>query len=138
MYHPQTQTLDTQGNPTKPVSIDEKPWEILRLCLIWYLWCQKCEYDVRNGDFHIGVALFHAWQTIVQTAMEAWYDLTKYNSDKPKLAKQRKKEKEFIDMWSYRGIFCRTDNTRIRWQIVPHANFSPGTWRTGTKVFAPA
>jgi hypothetical protein len=71
MYHTQTQTLDMQGSPTEPTMINEKPWEILHLCLIWYLWCQKYEYDLRNGDFHIGVALFQAWQTTIQAAIGA-------------------------------------------------------------------
>jgi hypothetical protein len=59
-YHTQTPMTQLQEQTPDPTIVNEKPWEVLRLCLIWYLWCQKCEFDLRNGDFHVGVALFRA------------------------------------------------------------------------------
>lgn len=43
-----------------PRTIDETPWEVLRCSLIWFLWCEKTTYDLRDGEFHVGVALFRA------------------------------------------------------------------------------
>jgi hypothetical protein len=105
------------GNP-----IDERPWEILRACLLWFLWCQKCEFDLRNGDFHIRVALYLAWQQTIQIGMGQWYELTKYNGDREKSNKQQQKEEEFLVTWSYGGVFCSTDRD-IRWHIAPHREF---------------
>lgn len=65
-------------NPNKPPNgqaslhvIDESPWEILRVNLICSLWCQKVEFDIRKGKFHISIALFRAWQATVQAGMGA-------------------------------------------------------------------
>lgn len=60
-------------------AIDETPWEILGSCLIWFIWCQKVAFDLRDRDFYIGIALFRAWQMTVQAGMGAWYEMTKYN-----------------------------------------------------------
>jgi hypothetical protein len=44
-----TQATPRDANhPTKP--INERPWEILRACLLWFLWCQKCEFDLRDQN----------------------------------------------------------------------------------------
>jgi hypothetical protein len=53
------------------------PWDIFRFSLIWFIWCQKCEYDLREGQFHVGVALFRAWQTTIQVGMATWKELHK-------------------------------------------------------------
>lgn len=47
------------------------PWMVIRYALLWYLWCQHCEHDLREGVFHLGVALYKAWQCTVQVGMAA-------------------------------------------------------------------
>jgi hypothetical protein len=119
---PSTTGFYAQHNPTvDPTKIDETPWEILRLSLIWFLWYQKCEFDLRRGDFHVGIALSRAWQTIVQAGMGAWQELTKFNGEETS-EKQKQKEESFIRTWSHGGIFCKTERG-ISWQIVPHRDF---------------
>lgn len=46
------------------------------MILIWFLWCQKCTYDLRNEPFYIGIALYRAWQSTVQAGMGAWQTLS--------------------------------------------------------------
>lgn len=52
-------------------------WDTLRMATIWFLWCQYVQYDLKQGDFHIGVVLFRAWQTTTQIGMAAWRQLQK-------------------------------------------------------------
>jgi hypothetical protein len=33
------------------------PWDILRSSLLSFLSCQKCEYDLREGHFHLGILI---------------------------------------------------------------------------------
>jgi hypothetical protein len=47
------------------------PWDIIRCALLWYIWCQHCEHDLRRGTFHIGIILYKSWQVIVQVGMAA-------------------------------------------------------------------
>jgi hypothetical protein len=54
------------------------PWDILRFSLLWFVWCQKCKRDFKKGQFHLGVALFQAWQTIIQAGMATWKELHKH------------------------------------------------------------
>jgi hypothetical protein len=34
-----------------PKNTTEKPWDILRMAIIWCIWCQKCGYDLRGEEF---------------------------------------------------------------------------------------
>jgi hypothetical protein len=33
------------------------PWDILR-SLLWFIWCQKCEKDLKEGHFHLSIVMF--------------------------------------------------------------------------------
>lgn len=77
-----------------------------------------------KDEFHIGVALFRAWQTTIQTGMGAWYEMTKYNGTQQKSENQLKKGEIFLSTWSFGEIFCTTTH-RVRWQLVRHQEFLP-------------
>lgn len=47
----------------------ETPWNMLRYALIWSIWCQHCDFDLRTGTFHLGIALYRAWKITVQIGM---------------------------------------------------------------------
>ncbi|KAG0573469.1 hypothetical protein KC19_VG181100 [Ceratodon purpureus] len=108
-----------------PARIDniKTPWNILRVSLVWCLWCQKCGHDLRGGNFHIGVALFRAWQLTIQSGMGAWRELQNHISE-PKTRRQMEKEAAFIKIWTHKGVFCKSDG-RLKWQMAPHHQFLP-------------
>ncbi len=54
------------------------PWDILKFSLLWFIWCQKCERDLKEGQFHLGVAFFWAWQITIQVGIVAWKELHKH------------------------------------------------------------
>ena len=91
------------------------------MSLIWNLWCQKCAFDLRDGEFQVGFALFRAWQMTVQAGMGAWQLLTQAKAG-PKSRNQIEREAAFISTWSFGNIFCKTANG-IHWQLVPHNEF---------------
>ncbi len=33
------------------------PWDILKY-LSWFIWCQKCEQDLKEGHFHLSIVMF--------------------------------------------------------------------------------
>jgi hypothetical protein len=101
-----------------PPETSEKPWEILRMAIIWSLWCQKCEHDLREGQFHIGIALFQSWQLTVQSGMGAWRELIRYAKE-PKSKKQQQREADFKTIWAARGIFCTLQGSQIKWKMAP-------------------
>ncbi len=37
-----------------------------------FIWCQKFEHYLKEGHFHLGIALFRSWQTTMQACMVAW------------------------------------------------------------------
>lgn len=111
------------GAQVPPQKIDETLWEVLQCCLIWFLWCKKVAFDLWDGDFHIGVALFRAWQTTVQAGMGAWMDLTKYSSQQ-KSEQQMLREKAFLKTWSHGNLFCSIEKG-LHWNLAPHRDFLP-------------
>lgn len=68
------------GAHIAPSIIDDILWEILRICLIWFIWCHKVSFDLRDREFHTGVAILRSRQTTIQASIGAWYEMTKYNS----------------------------------------------------------
>jgi hypothetical protein len=36
----------------------ETPWELLWVGILWGIWCQSCEHDLRLKQFHLGKVLF--------------------------------------------------------------------------------
>lgn len=50
-------------------------WDVLRMATMW---CHYVQYDLKQGDFHVGVVLFTAWQTTTQVEMATWRQLQKF------------------------------------------------------------
>lgn len=88
--------MRSKGNQPPSTAVDETPWELLRCSLIWFLWCEKVEFDFGKGEFHVGVALFRAWQATVQAGMGAWQEMNKYSGTTQKSVNQLIKEEIFL------------------------------------------
>ncbi|KAG0597473.1 hypothetical protein M758_UG341900 [Ceratodon purpureus] len=101
-----------------------KPWDILRVCIIWSIWCVKCGHDLRDKKFHLDLAIFKAWQLTVQSVMGAWRELLKY-AKHPKSEKQRGRENHFKTIWSNGGVFLKLKGDKLHWKIVPNMHFLP-------------
>lgn len=99
----------------------EKPWDILRLSIIWCIWCSKCAHDLRDQEFHLGTTLFRAWQLTVQAGMGAYRAMIRYM--KPPLSERSQaKIANFTKVWTHGQIFCRNERG-LKWQMAPHPIF---------------
>ena len=99
----------------------EKPWDILRMSIIWCIWCSKCAHDLRDQDFHLGVALFRAWQLTVQSGLGAYKAMIRYM--KPPLSERAQaKIANFTKVWTHGGIFCKNEGG-LKWQMAPNPLF---------------
>jgi hypothetical protein len=95
---------------------------ILRSSLLWFIWCQKCKHDCKEGHFHLGITLFRFWQTTIQTCMAAWKELHRFKrSDR----KQEELVANLKKLWTQGGLLCR-DSSRLQWQIVSNNYYLPG------------
>lgn len=56
----------------KIIVSDNTTWELLRACLLWFIWVEKCNQELNGTTFSLGKALFYVWKTMVQIAMEVW------------------------------------------------------------------
>jgi hypothetical protein len=57
---PQDEEILWEGGQKCSIS-SNTPWNLIRQALIWYIWCQHCEHDLREGIFHIGTVLYKSW-----------------------------------------------------------------------------
>ncbi|KAG0575056.1 hypothetical protein KC19_VG314100 [Ceratodon purpureus] len=82
-----TFTWDSQGR----TKIDmDTPWDILRSCLLRFIWCQRYRYELNNHPFHLGAALFNAWRTTIYIGMEAESEIVKYKKPERRQAMTHK------------------------------------------------
>jgi hypothetical protein len=56
----------------------ETPWKLLPTKILWHTWCQRCEHDLRQKQFHLGKVLHGSWQMIIKVGMEAWRDIKQH------------------------------------------------------------
>lgn len=66
---------------------DNTAWELLRACLIWFIWVNKCNQELNSKSFSTGKVLFYAWKTTIQIGMEVWNELHRH-----KRREERKQE----------------------------------------------
>lgn len=119
------QDTDTLWDAGQPCSINvSTPWNIIRHALLWYIWCQHCEHDMRDGAFHIGIALFRAWQVTVQVGMGAWRELQK-NRRKRNPEKHSAMEQLFLLIWCQANLFCSNQAGKPQWNPAPNHEFLP-------------
>lgn len=91
---------------------------------IWYLWCQYIQYDLKQGDFHVGVVLFRSWQTTTQIGMAAWRQLQKFrNKRNPR--KHAKMEETLLNLRSQGNLFCISRGRKPIWKIILQHSFLP-------------
>lgn len=100
----------------------ETPFYIIRCGMIWYIWCQHTEHDLHSGIFHLGVAIYRAWQMTVQVGMAAWAELQKYKRKRNPL-KHAAMEDLFLQIWTQGQLFCTAPDGRPRWKPTPHPEF---------------
>ncbi len=106
----------------KPYTISTKtPWDILKSSLLWFICCQKCEHDLREGRFHLGRTLFRSWQTIVQIGMAAWKELHRFKRSN---RKQEELVVEFKKIWTQGGLVYK-NSSRLQWQIMLNSYYLP-------------
>lgn len=99
----------------------EMPWDILRLSIIWCLWCSKCAHNLRDQEFHLGVSLFRAWQLTVQAWLGAYKAMVRHM--KPPLSdRAQAKIAKFTKVWTHGQIFCKNEGG-LKWQMAPHPSF---------------
>jgi hypothetical protein len=53
------------------------PWDIFK-SLLWFIWSQKCEQDLKEGHFHLSIVMFWTWQTTIKVGIVAWKELHKF------------------------------------------------------------
>lgn len=99
-------------------------WDTFRMALIWFMWCQYVQYDLKNGDFHIGVIMFRAWQLTTQIGMAAWRQLQKFKR-KRNPQKHAEMERILLNIWGQGGVFCTTDGRSPKWRLLPLPTFLP-------------
>ncbi|KAG0573955.1 hypothetical protein KC19_VG224700 [Ceratodon purpureus] len=113
-----TFTWDSQGR----TKIDmNTPWDILRSCLLKFIWCQRCRYELNNHPFHLGAALLNAWRTTIYIGMEAELEIEKYKKPERCQAMTDK----LTEIWSNGNIFANRGATRLAWMLLP-----PERWLT--------
>ncbi len=76
------------------------PWDILESSLLWFIWCQKCEQDLRER----------------QVGTVAWRELHKF---KRFIIKRKFLVEKFKLVRMQGSVFCK-DVGSFQWQIVPN------------------
>lgn len=99
-------------------------WDTFQMAIIWFLWCQYVQYDLKHGDFHIGVIMFRAWQLTAQIGMAAWRQLQKFKR-KRNPQKHAEMERLLLSIWGQGGIFCTSDGRSPKWRLLPLPSFLP-------------
>jgi hypothetical protein len=106
----------------KPYIISMRtPWDIFKSSLLWFIWCQKCEQDLRKWHFHLGIILFRSWQTTVHVGMVAWKELHGFKKSN---RKQKKLVAKFKKVWTQGGLFYKNSG-RLHWQIMLNSYYIP-------------
>lgn len=128
---------DTIWKTAKPCVINqETPWLIIRSALLWSLWCQHCEYDLRSGLFHVGVAIFRSWQITVQVGMGAWRELQRYKRKRASEA-HATMEQRFMEIWTVGDLFCSDRGGTPAWHPAPSPEYLPrdySDWLSHTRI----
>lgn len=77
---------------------------------------------MHSGIFHVGVAIFRAWQTTVQVGMAAWRELQRFRRQRNS-QKHYAMEALFLDIRSQGELFCSSNGSIPRWKPTPHHEF---------------
>lgn len=99
-------------------------WDTFRMAIIWFLWCQYVQYDLKEGNFHVGIILFKAWQTTAQIGMAAWRQLLKFKR-KRNPQKHAEMERTLLLIWGQGNIFCSPQGRIPIWRPIPRHSFLP-------------
>ncbi|KAG0596666.1 hypothetical protein M758_UG274600 [Ceratodon purpureus] len=97
----------------------DTPWDILRSCRLWFIWCQRCRHELNNKPFHLEAALLNAWRTTIHIDMEAASEIGKYKKSKCRIAMSNK----LIEIWAQGNTFAKQGNQGIEWTLLP-----PDSW----------
>jgi hypothetical protein len=79
-------------------------WDILRANLLWFIWCQRCKFELNNENFHLGAALLNAWRATIYIGMEVEQDIDKYPRKPERTASMRAK---FNSIWMQGNFFAQ-------------------------------
>lgn len=96
-------------------------WDLLRVCLLWNIWVQKCAQELNNEPFNMAKVLYYSWQTTIHIGMETWASIFRH--------KRGKKRHETLTA-AFEAVWY-TDNTfaprgrKPQWQSIPPEAFMP-------------
>lgn len=62
----------------------DTPWDILRVQLLWSIWCQRVAHAFCEEHFHLGIVMWHAWRNKIYCAMEAYKELFRHKRNEEK------------------------------------------------------
>ncbi|KAG0592850.1 hypothetical protein KC19_1G284800 [Ceratodon purpureus] len=99
------------------VTTENTAWDILRACLVWNIWVQKCAQELNGESFSVGKVLFYSWKTTIQIGMEVWAEIFRH-------AKHRSTERRaemmaaFETIWTKQGVFGRMAQAP-KWNSTP-------------------
>jgi hypothetical protein len=112
---------ETWGSGQTCMVSNNTAWDILRTILLWNIWVQKCDEEMNGNAFHLGKALYYAWQTTVHVGMEVWEDITRHNRSGRRINAMQDK---FFEIWGKEGVFC-TVGGLPKWHTLPPECFLP-------------
>ncbi len=81
----------------------ETPWELLQIGILWHTWCQRCEHDLRQKQFHLGKILLGSWQMTIKAGMEAWRDIRRHSKSPKRILHL---ETKMTTIWTTRNLFA--------------------------------
>jgi hypothetical protein len=81
----------------------ETPWELLLTKILWHTWCQHCEYDLRQKQFHLGKVLLGSWQMTIKVRMEARRDIKQHSKN---LERMSHLETKMTTTWTTKNLFA--------------------------------
>lgn len=106
-------------------------WELLRACLLWFTWVEKCSQELNGKTFSVGKALFYAWKTTIQIGMEVWNELYRHKRGEER---QDRLLTKFTEIWTKDNLFA-TMEIEPKWNTIPPAIFLPPNLATDNPRF---
>ncbi|KAG0596883.1 hypothetical protein M758_UG292100 [Ceratodon purpureus] len=98
-------------------------WIILRACIVWNIWVQKCAQELNGEAFSIGKVLYHAWKTTIQMGMEVWAEICRHTRSK-RASPKGKMIAALESVWTKQRVFADIAHVP-KWKVTPRQFFLP-------------